>query len=70
MAFTPAIFIAFLSLHAQVIDSIRTPGIEIKTFNSKILGEKRKIRIQTPAGMNAWDAYPVLYVLDGEAQTK
>jgi predicted alpha/beta superfamily hydrolase len=69
IAFTLATFIVFLSLHAQVIDSIRTPGIEIKTFNSKILGEKRKIRIQTPAGMNAWDAYPVLYVLDGEAQT-
>jgi predicted alpha/beta superfamily hydrolase len=59
----------FLTSGAQVTDSTRLPGMEVKTFYSKLLGEKRKIRIQTPAGMNAWDAYPVLYVLDGEAQT-
>jgi predicted alpha/beta superfamily hydrolase len=54
---------------AQVTDSTRTTGMEVKTFYSKILGEKRKIDIQTPAHMNAFDTYPVLYVLDGEAQT-
>ena len=35
-------------------------------IDSKILGEKRKIRIQLPSGMNQYDAYPVLYLLDGE----
>jgi predicted alpha/beta superfamily hydrolase len=56
-------------LHAQVTDSTQLPGIELKVFESKILNEKRKIRIQVPAGMKSWDSYPVLYVLDGEAQT-
>jgi predicted alpha/beta superfamily hydrolase len=57
------------TMKAQIVDSMRLPGIEVKVFESKILGEKRKIRVQTPAVMNTWDAYPVLYVLDGEAQT-
>ena len=57
------------SIRAQVTDSMRLTGMEVKVFESKVLGEKRKIRIQLPAGMNAWDKYPVLYVLDGEAQT-
>lgn len=61
--------LCFLFSGAQVSDSTRLPGMEVKTFYSKVLGEKRKIRIQTPAGMNSWDAYPVLYVLDGEVQT-
>src|SRR5215203_3731313 len=64
-----SLFILLSHTDAQVLDSARLPGIEIKTFQSKILAEKRKIRIQIPAGMNAWDQYPVLYVLDGEALT-
>jgi predicted alpha/beta superfamily hydrolase len=36
------------------------------TIDSKVLGEKRKISIRVPAGMNPYDAYPVLYLLDGE----
>ena len=39
----------------------------MKTFYSKILGEKRKISVQTPTRMSKYDQYPVLYVLDGEA---
>jgi predicted alpha/beta superfamily hydrolase len=58
-----------LSASSQVLDSSRMDGPEGKIFNSRILGEKRKIRIQVPSGMNHFDAYPVLYVLDGEAQT-
>jgi predicted alpha/beta superfamily hydrolase len=63
-------FCLFFSTHllAQITDSSRTTGTELKTFYSKILGEKRKISIQTPSKMNAFDHYPVLYVLDGEAQ--
>lgn len=57
------------NIKAQALDSTRATGIEIRTFHSQILGENRKIRIQAPAGMNPYDAYPVLYVLDGEAQT-
>ena len=54
---------------AQVIDSTKTTGIEVKTFRSKVLGEDRKIFIQTPAKMKRDEAYPVLYLLDGEAHT-
>src|SRR5688572_17348396 len=56
------------SIHGQVLDSSRITGAEIKTIHSKILGEKRTIVIQTPSRMNAFDKYPVLYLLDGEAQ--
>ena len=56
------------ALFSQITDSSGKMGAEIKTFYSKILGEKRKISIQTPAQMNRFDRYPVLYVLDGEAQ--
>lgn len=69
MAFVFTMSFAPLFCCAQISDSTRMTGMEIKTFESKILGEKRKIRIQTPANMGAWDQYPVLYVLDGEAQT-
>jgi predicted alpha/beta superfamily hydrolase len=55
--------------HGQVLDSSRMPGIEVKTLHSKLLQEDRKIYIQTPARMNPFDAYPVLYLLDGEAHT-
>jgi enterochelin esterase-like enzyme len=68
-----AILFSFLcitiSVKAQVVDSDRTQGWEVKTIQSKILGEKRKINVQTPSGMNKYDAYPVLYLLDGEAFT-
>jgi len=56
------------SLSGQVIDSAKTNGPEVKTFYSKILGEKRKITIQTPSRMSKYDTYPVLYLLDGEVQ--
>jgi predicted alpha/beta superfamily hydrolase len=56
------------SSQAQLLDSSRTPGAELYTINSKLLGEKRKIRIQVPLGGDNYTAYPVLYVLDGEAQ--
>jgi predicted alpha/beta superfamily hydrolase len=59
-------FIFCARTQAQVIDSTQLKGAEVKTFYSHVLGEKRKIRIQTPAGMNGFDAYPVLYLLDGE----
>jgi predicted alpha/beta superfamily hydrolase len=65
---TAIITILLNTVHAQVLDSSTTKGIEIKTIYSKILGEKRKIRIQVPSGSNKHEAYPVLYVLDGEAQ--
>jgi predicted alpha/beta superfamily hydrolase len=58
------------NIHAQILDSSRTTGIEIKTFQSKVLSEKRKIYIQTPSNMKPGDQYPVLYVLDGEAHTQ
>jgi predicted alpha/beta superfamily hydrolase len=53
---------------SQVVDSAHLTGAEIKTFYSRILGENRKIRIQIPPGMNEFDSYPVLYLLDGEVQ--
>ena len=56
--------IPFLSA-AQVTDSSTLPAITVKTFQSRILGEKRSIFIQTPANMNPADKYPVLYLLDG-----
>jgi hypothetical protein len=55
-------------IFGQISDSSKRMGAEIKIFYSKILGEKRKISIQTPTLMNQFDNYPVLYVLDGEAQ--
>src|SRR6476620_1104444 len=58
------------SVFGQVTDSARATGAEIKTFYSKVLGENRKITIQTPARMNPLDTYPVLYVLDGESQAE
>jgi predicted alpha/beta superfamily hydrolase len=60
----------YRNIHAQVLDSSRKTGSEVKTFYSTILGEKRKITIQTPSRMNLLDQYPVLYVLDGEAQAE
>ncbi|MFL5771950.1 MAG: alpha/beta hydrolase-fold protein [Flavisolibacter sp.] len=60
--------IFFTTIHAQVTDSSSMNGPEVRTFYSSVLGEKRKIIIQTPARMNQFDAHPVLYVLDGEAQ--
>lgn len=62
-------FLFSLTGTAQVLDSSKMPGTEIKTFYSKILGEKRKIFVQTPSRMSKYDVYPVIYVLDGEAQT-
>lgn len=56
------------SSNAQFLDSTRIPGVEVYTIQSKILNEKRKIRIQLPAGGDNFTACPVLYVLDGEAQ--
>jgi len=41
---------------------------DVFTIESKVLGEKRKIRIQIPAGNDQYTAFPVLYVLDGESQ--
>lgn len=69
VAFT-TVFCSFLvsSSYAQLVDSSRATGIEVYTINSKLLGEKRKVRIQVPAGNDNYTAYPVLYVLDGEAQ--
>jgi predicted alpha/beta superfamily hydrolase len=58
----------YTSSNAQLLDSTRTTGMEVYTIQSKILSEKRKIRIQFPAGADYFTAYPVLYVLDGEAQ--
>src|SRR4051812_18526327 len=57
------------NISAQVLDSSRTNGPEIKTFFSKILGENRRIIIQTPLRMNKFDSYPVLYLLDSEVQS-
>src|SRR5215207_2245838 len=54
-----------ISVKAQVAD---TTG-HVYTIYSSILREKRKIHIRTPQAMNPFDAYPVLYVLDGEAHT-
>ena len=56
-----------MTIHAQLIDSTRMKGQELKTFHSKVLGEDRRIFVQTPSNMKPYDAYPVLYVLDGEA---
>ncbi len=64
-----ALFIITTSTTAQVIDSAKTEGWEVKSFYSKVLGEKRKINIKTPSGLNKYDRYPVLYLLDGEAHT-
>jgi predicted alpha/beta superfamily hydrolase len=58
----------FTTSYAQLLDSNRVPGVEVFTINSKLLGEKRKIRIQVPDGSDKYTAYPVLYVLDGESQ--
>jgi predicted alpha/beta superfamily hydrolase len=64
-------FLSFLlsTAYGQVLDSSRMPGIEVKILHSKLLRENRKIYVQTPARMNPFDAYPVLYLLDGEAHT-
>ena len=65
--------IAFVSfslnncIHAQITDSARSGSAEVKTFQSKILGESRTIFIQTPTKMKSTDQYPVLYLLDGES---
>jgi predicted alpha/beta superfamily hydrolase len=64
------LFVMFITanISAQVLDSSRVIGPQIKTFLSKTLGEKRRIMIQTPSRMNKFDSFPVLYVLDGEVQ--
>ncbi|RZK00719.1 MAG: alpha/beta hydrolase, partial [Flavobacterium sp.] len=58
-----------LQINAQVVDSSNHQGWERKTIFSKLLNENRKINIQLPTGLNPYDKYPVLYVLDGEALT-
>lgn len=67
IAFLLVAFFFTTSIHGQVLDSSRITGAEVKVFQSKILKEKRRIIIQTPSKMNAFDTYPVLYLLDGEA---
>lgn len=57
-----------LSIHSQVLDSTTVIGSISKTFYSNVLKEKRTITIRTPKQSNPFDVYPVLYVLDGEAQ--
>ncbi len=40
---------------------------EVKTLDSKVLGEKRAILVHLPVGYNiTTDSYPVLYLLDGK----
>lgn len=68
VAFTALLCLIACAGKAQFLDSSRTPGIEVYTIHSNILSEKRKIRIQFPSGADYFTAYPVLYVLDGEAQ--
>jgi len=42
---------------------------EVKTIESKVLGETRSILVHLPTGYNiTTDAYPVLYLLDGKEQ--
>jgi predicted alpha/beta superfamily hydrolase len=66
-AFLMAVVLLFSTmLKAQPNDSShRSASVQI--FYSKILGEQRKIHIITPAHMNPYDRYPVLYFLDAEA---
>ncbi|MDB5231239.1 MAG: hypothetical protein JWN76_2044 [Chitinophagaceae bacterium] len=59
---------SFNFLNAQVKDSVKVSRIEIKVFHSRILSEDRKIYIQTPSYMKMNETYPVLYLLDAEAQ--
>lgn len=68
IAFLIISFFFTTSIHGQLLDSSRRTGAEMKIFHSKILNEKRRIIIQTPSRMNVFDKYPVLYLLDGEAQ--
>src|SRR5215217_8612359 len=58
-----------ITLQAQVLDSSQIEGIEVKTLYSKILGEKRTIRIRMPIDGTSYDRYPVIYVFDGESFT-
>lgn len=61
---TIVLLLVLLWVHA----SAQPNGKDSQTISidSKILGEKRNIRVQLPAGRNPYDAYPVLYLLDGE----
>jgi predicted alpha/beta superfamily hydrolase len=59
-----------ITSNAQVTDSSRMQGVEVKIFHSKILGEDRRIYIQMPAKIKRYEKYPVLYLLDGEAHTQ
>ncbi len=58
-----------ISAQAQIRDSSKLSGPEVKVFHSNILGEDRRIVVQVPANMKKFEAYPVLYVLDGEAHS-
>ena len=61
------LLISFSPVKGQQGDS---PGqTENITIDSRILGEKRKIRIKLPSRYNQFDSYPVVYLLDGEAFT-
>ncbi|MEO8172648.1 MAG: alpha/beta hydrolase-fold protein, partial [Sediminibacterium sp.] len=61
------IIISFVqTAYAKTGDSTLTGAI-VKKIHSNILGEDRTIYIQTPARMNRFEKYPVLYLLDGEA---
>lgn len=55
------------SSKAQLADSAATTWYVTKTIHSDILNEDRRIHIYTPAAMKNDEAYPVLYLLDGEA---
>jgi predicted alpha/beta superfamily hydrolase len=68
IAFTGLFCSLFYTSGAQLADSSQLPGVEVYTFQSKLLGEKRKIRVQVPAGSDRFTSYPVLYLLDAEAQ--
>ena len=68
ISFTGLFCSLFYTSGAQLADSSQLPGVEVYTFQSKLLGEKRKIRVQVPAGSDRFTSYPVLYLLDAEAQ--
>ena len=64
---TILLFLLISSVHSYAQSKQNPP--EVITLDSKVLGEKRNIRIQLPSSMNPFDSYPVMYLLDGEVFT-
>jgi predicted alpha/beta superfamily hydrolase len=68
-AFNQSLCLLLLLIQQHGYGQENAPLVQKKVIASKILGEDRTIQVYTPTNFKKDEAYPVVYLLDGEAQT-